>query len=70
MMQVVEMSKDEQLAVYMRLSKRELAQMLVNKNLLLAAVLKCLDPPPSVISTADGTGTFKQTVWPTISVTI
>ena len=38
MVQVIEQTKDEKIAMYMKLSKRELAEMLINANILLESI--------------------------------
>ena len=55
MLQVVEQTRDEKIAMYMKITKRELAEMLVNCNDVLAARARQVsirdDMPPTVTIT-------------------
>ena len=48
MMQVIEQTRDENIAMYMKLTKREIAEMLVNANEAVSLLQKSA-PPPSFV---------------------
>jgi hypothetical protein len=50
MVQIVEMNREEKLAMYMKLSKKELANMLIIANELLSNSISMLTPPVQTFS--------------------
>lgn len=55
MVQVVPMTREEKIAMYMKLSKRELSEMLTNSNELTDALFKRL-PMPEIKTTPQDNG--------------
>ena len=63
MLTVIEQTREEKVAVYLKLTKRELAEMLVNANDAMA-VLSALPPEPS-----SSDPTWGATTWPVDTTT-